>query len=170
MPQRQKTAPVEAFDLPDISEADQEFARLIALGKGTIADAFRQTHDCQGWQNTSIWGQASRHKANPKIQAWINAFRAAGVGAAGYTFEQHVAELQRLKDLSVASGNMGAAVTCEQTIGKAAGLHVDQIRDLTNKLDPADILRDIATTAPELAEHLAAQAGIDITPRSTTRH
>jgi hypothetical protein len=169
MPQQKKTAPIEATDLPDISEADQEFARLVALGKMSLTDAFRQTRDCSAWQATSIHAQASRHRSNPKIQAWIDAFRTAGVGAAGYTFEQHVAELQRLKSLSVNSGNMGAAVQCEQTIGKAAGLHIERVQEVPH--DPVQALKDIAASQPEIAASLAQQAGIaveDIIPSART--
>ena len=170
MAQRQITKPIEEPELPDLSEADQEFARLIALGKGSLTDAYRATHDCASWQQASIWAQASRHRSNPKVQAWIDAFRSAGVGASGVTYERHVAELERLKKLSIASGNMGAAVTCEQTIGKAAGLHIDRVQEVPH--DPVQTLKDIAQQhGDEFAAQLAAQAGIEWNaPADTTKH
>ena len=170
MPQRQKTAPIEATDLPDISAEDQEFARLVALGKMSLTDAYRATHDCAAWSSPSVHAQASRHRSNPKIQSWIDAFRTAGVGASSVTFERHVAELERLKALCVTSGNMGAAVQCETVIGKAAGLHVEQIRDVTN-IDTVATLKEIAQTSPDLAAALAAQHGIEwSTPADATKH
>lgn len=169
MPQRQKTPPVETQDLPDISAADQEFARLIAIGKCSLSDAYRQTRDASNAQAKTVWAEASRLRSSPKVGAWVDAFRVAGLGAAGYTIEQHVSELQRLKGLSVASGNMGAAVQCEQTIGKAAGLHVERIQEVPS--DPVDALRQIAKDQPDIAASLAAQAGIaldDVMPSKRT--
>ena len=169
MPQRQKTAPVDAPSLPDISEQDQEFARLVAIGKGTLSDAYRATHDCAHWQSNSVWAKASALRANGKIQIWIDAFRAAGLGASGYTLERHVAELERIKGLSLASGNLGAALGCEQTIGKAAGLHIERVQEVP--IDPVQTLKDIAAHQPDVAASLAEQAGIpwaDIDPSSRT--
>lgn len=169
MAQRKITTPTEAIDLPDISEADQEFARLVALGKTSLSDAYRQTHDCASWVANSVWCAASKLRSNTKVQQWIDAFRSAGLGASSVTFERHVAELERLKALSVASGNMGAAVQCEQTIGKAAGLHIDRIQEVP--MDATQTLKDIAQHQPDLAAALAQQHGIEWTPSAdTTRH
>lgn len=162
MPQQKKTAPIEHAELPDLSEADQEFARLVALGKGTLSDAFRQTRDTSNYQPKTVWAEASRLRSSPKVGAWVDAFRAAGLGAAGYTLERHVAELERLKALSVKSGNMGAALGCEQTIGKASGLHVERYEDMTQRdNDPFDTLRNIARDlGDDIARQAAAKAGI----------
>ena len=168
--QRQKTKPIEAASLPDLSEADQEFARLVAMGKTSLAEAYRQTHDCAAWQSNSIWARASALRASGKVQVWIDAFRTAGIGASAITFERHVSELERLKALCVQSGNMGAAVQAETVIGKAAGLHVEQIRDVTQH-DTVQTLKEIAQASPELAAALAAQHGIEwTTPAEATKH
>lgn len=171
MPQRLKTKPASetAAELPDITPAQAEFVRNILAGK-TATDAYRTAFDVGDWLPSSIWCEASKLRNSPKVQQWIEASKIAGLGSTAVTYERHINELERLKALSIASGNMGAAVQCEQTIGKAAGLHVEQIRDVT-KTDPVDMLRDIARDRPDIAASLAKDIGIpieDVLPSTRT--
>lgn len=170
MPQRLKTAPaVDAKELPDLTPQQMEFVRQLLAGK-TGADAYRAAYNTENMLPATLIAAASRLRANSNVSAWLAAGREAHLGTAVLTRESHMAELERLKEIALKTGNIGAAVQAEQLRGKVAGHQVDRIQDVT-PADPVDILRDIAATAPEFAQQLAAQAGIDLTsPTSTTRH
>lgn len=150
-----------ADELPELTDKQQKFVEGLLAGK-TGADAYRAAYDCSGMNSASVIANASRLRANVNIASWLSAGRQAHLGTATVTFENHIRELERLKEIALQSGNVGAAVQAEQIRGKAAGHHVDQIRDVTERHDPAKTIRDIAQHAPELAASLAAQHGITL--------
>lgn len=143
------------------------FVRGLLAGKTGI-DAYRAAYSCEHWTANAIMVEASRLRVHPKISLWLSAARQAHLGTAILTREAHLAELERLKELALASGNLGAAIVAEQTRGKVAGHHVEQVRDVT-QYDPAHTLNEIASASPELAQMLAQQHGIDWDHKST-RH
>jgi hypothetical protein len=105
------------------------------------------------------------------VAAWLAAGRIAGLGTAVVTFDSHMRELERLKEIALSSGNVGAAVQAEQIRGKAAGHHVDQIRDVTEKHDPLQTLRELAAHSPDIAIAIAAANGIAFDPNEgATKH
>lgn len=159
MAQRKITAPVEAAELPDLTAQQHEFVRHLLAGK-TGADAYRAAYDVEGTSPASVIAQASRLRANVNVSAWLAAGREAHLGTAVLTRESHMAELERLKEIALKTGNVGAAVQAEQLRGKVAGHQVDTVRDIT-PLDVTQTLKDIATASPDLAAALAAQHGIE---------
>lgn len=169
MPQQKKTAPIEAAELPDITPQQQEFVRLVISGK-TSTDAYKAAYDCNASSQRTIWAEASRLRNNPDVAAWIDAAKIAGMASCAVTYQSHIDELERLKTIAVKTGNIGAAVQAEQIRGKAAGLHVEQVRDVTQRNEPDDLLRDIAATSPAAAAALAAEHGIELPAAGTTRH
>jgi len=149
-----------AEELPDLTAQQQKFVEGILAGK-TAAEAYRSAYDCSNMLNNSIWCAASKLRNNAKVEQWIAQARMAGLGSAVVTFEGHLRELERLREFAMKSGNVGAAVQAEQLRGKVAGHHVDQVRDVTERHDPAQTIREIAAHSPELAAALAAQHGIE---------
>jgi CTP-dependent riboflavin kinase len=51
------------------------------------------------------------------------------------TFEGHVAELDRIKELALKKGSFSSAVNAETNRGKAAGLYIDRKIIKTGKLE-----------------------------------
>lgn len=150
---------VAAVELPDLTEKQQKFVEGLLAGKSG-ADAYRAAYDCSDMLSSTVIASASRLRANPNIGAWLSAARIAGLGSASVTYESHLRELERLKELALNAGNLGAAVQAEQIRGKVAGHHVEQVRDVTDRFDPAQTIREIAVHSPELAASLAAANGI----------
>lgn len=150
-----------AAELPELTDKQQKFVEGLLAGK-TGADAYRAAYDCSSMMNSTVIANASRLRADGNVAAWLSAARQAGLGTAVVTFENHIRELERLREIALSSGNIGAAVQAEQIRGKAAGHHIDQVRDVTERHDPAQTIRDIAQHAPELAAALAAQHGISL--------
>lgn len=160
MPRRKITAAIDraaAKELPELTGQQQEFVRLILAGK-TGADAYRGAYDCRNMLQNTVIAAASRLRADPNIAAWLLAAREAHLGTTVLTRDMHLAELERLKELALASGNHGAAIQAESFRGKVAGHHVERFQEIA--ADPADSLKELATVAPELAAQLAALHGL----------
>jgi hypothetical protein len=159
-----------AAELPELTGKQQKFVEGLLAGK-TGADAYRQAYDCSNMASSTVIANASRLRADDNIAAWLSAGRQAHLGTAIVTFEGHLRELERLKEIALKSGNVGAAVQAEQLRGKVAGHHVDQIRDVTERHDPAQTIREIAAHSPDLAAALAAANGIAFDPaEGLTKH
>jgi hypothetical protein len=159
-----------AADLPELTPQQEKFIKGLLEGKRTT-DAYRAAYDCSNMSPNSTWREASLLSRHPKVSQWLAAAREACLGAANVTFEGHLQQLERLREIALKSGNVGAAVQAEQLRGKVAGHHVDQVRDVTDRHDPVQTLREIATHSPELAASIAAQHGIDFDPNAAvTKH
>lgn len=169
MPQRQKTEAPKASELPDLTPQQQEFVRLRLAGK-TAADAYRGAYNTENMLPRTVWAEASRLNNDQSVTAWLAAGREAHLGTAVLTRESHLAELERLKEIAVKTGNIGAAVQAEQLRGKVAGHQVETVRDITERNEPADMLRELQQTHPSIAQQLAKDAGIELPNDSTTRH
>ena len=156
-------------DLPDLTPQQCKFVGGVLSGK-TAADAYRSAYDCSGSGENTVWVEASRLRNHTSIALWLSEARKACLGAATVTLEGHLRELERIKEIALQSGNIGAAVQAEQCRGKAAGHYVEQIRDITDH-DPSRTLTEIATHNPDLAASLAKAHNIPWEQdEATTRH
>jgi hypothetical protein len=159
-----------AEKLPGLTPNQEKFVQALLDGKRTT-DAYRAAYDCSNMLPNSIWREASLLSRHPKVAQWLSAAREACLGAANVTFEAHLQQLERIREIALRSGNVGAAVQAEQLRGKVAGHHVDQIRDVTERHDPAQTIREIAAHSPDLAAALAAANGIEFNPaEGLTKH
>lgn len=158
---------VPAEDLPTLTAQQLDFVKELLSGKNA-SDAYRAAYDCSNMLPNTIWCEASKLRNCPKVSQWVSAAKKAHLGASTLSLENHLRELERLKEAALESGNHGAAIQAEQLRGKASGHYVDQIRDLT--FDPHDTLAQIAELSPELAKILANQEGIEFVPEGETKH
>jgi|ERR1041385_1428478 hypothetical protein len=159
--QNKKTLPqnIDLADLPDLTEQQKNFVFLILQGK-SASDAYRGAYDCTNSQDRTIWCEASKLKHHPGVSQWLSAARQAELGNAKITLDQHIKRLDRLQELCIGNGNLGAAVQAEQLIGKASG-HYKETVDFTLKDDPHQALKELAALSPSIAKELAAQYGIE---------
>lgn len=154
---RQKITQTIAVDLPDLTPNQYAFVEGLLAGK-TASDSYRAAYSCENASDRTIWAEASRLRNCPKVSAWLTAARQAHLGKATVTLDEHLRELERLKEIAISTGNVGAAVQAEQLRGKAAGHYVEQVADVT--IDPIRTLQEIAELSPELADALAKHHGI----------
>ncbi len=156
---RRKITEVEqlADELPDLTEQQMRFVESVLAGK-RASDAYRAAYDCSNMQPATIWAAASRLRNLSKVQLWISAARKAGLGPTSVTLADHINELERLKEIALDTGNVGAAVQAEQLRGKAMGHYTEKL-DVT-VTDIADELRELQKISPELARAYAADRGV----------
>jgi phage terminase small subunit len=159
MAQNKKTGEFQVEDLPDLTPMQSKFVEGLLAGK-TASDAYRAAYSTENMQEASIWALASRLRHDVKIASWLTAARMAKLGTAKVTFDDHQQELERLREISVKTGNLGAAVQAELARGKASGHYVDKIDVTRREADPVSTLRQIATHSPDLARELAAANNI----------
>lgn len=152
---------IDAENLPDLTDNQMKFVEGVLAGK-TASDAYRAAYDCSGSTNNTIWCEASKLNSNPKVSQWLAAARIAGLGSAVVTFEGHVRQLERIREVALKTGNVGAAVQAEQIRGKAAGLHVDQVRDVTDRHDAAQTIQQLAELTGADPHAIAAKYGVSL--------
>jgi len=161
MPQNQKTDAFAVGDLPDLTDQQMAFVKGLLDGK-TASDAYRAAYDCSEMLPNTIWAAASRLRHHSKVDAWLQAARLAKLGSAKVTLDDHLTELERLRELAAATGNYGAAVNAEVSRGKAAGHYVDKIANVTAENDVASTLRQIAEISPDVAAAVAAKYDLQL--------
>lgn len=147
-----------AGDLPDLTAQQMKFVENILQGKNAT-DAYIAAYNTENMQRSTIIQAASRLRNDSNIAATIYQSRIAGLGAASLTLNNHISELERLRELALSAGNHGAAVQAEQLRGKAQGHYTERL-EVTNKHDPLEELRQIAQTSPAFAAQLAKDNGI----------
>lgn len=165
MPRRQITAPADddlpydAGDLPDLTEQQMGYVQMRMAGMGR-ADAYDAAYDiAPGTSRNVLNANAAKVEHNRKVQKWIRMGKREGLVRAAVTYENHLAELDRLKDEALDSGNIGAAVQAEHYRGKAGGLYIDRVM-VDDQTNPLQVLDRIALKWPELAKQLAEKAGV----------
>lgn len=117
-------------ELPEINGKDLEFVLAIYEGMPQT-DAYKAVYANEGTKPTTIWSEASKKANNPKIRPWLEYIKLQQLKAASYTIDEHIKELDELRLLSINSGNMGAAVNATVNKGKARGLYVERVEDVT---------------------------------------
>jgi len=146
-----------ADDLPDLTDQQRKFVEGILAGRNA-SDSYRAAYNTDNMLQESVWALASRLRADVKVSSWLAAARKAGLGHAKITLDGHLTELERLKELCIETGNLGAAVQAEQLRGKAAGHYIEQTRELPP--DPLEAIQQLEAEAPEIAALLRAKHNI----------
>jgi len=110
-----------------LTPKQEKFAQEVASGKSQ-ADAYRAAFDCANSKPSTIHRKACALMDDGKIAARIESIRAPIVEKVGITLEQHLRDLERLRNLAESDGKYSAAVSAELARGKASGLHVERVQ------------------------------------------
>lgn len=105
----------------------QENFCIAYLETGNASEAYRRSYNAGRMKTDTINRKAKDLLNNGKIAARLSELRAPAVAKAQMTIEQHLADLQRLRDLAEASEKYGPAVTAEMARGKVAGFYVEKV-------------------------------------------
>jgi hypothetical protein len=147
----QVTADNSGLELPELTAKQLQFVYGIKAGM-TATDAYKIAYDCEGSDIATIWANASRLRSDSKVTSWLAHTQRQQITAANYTHDRFMADLEELKDLSVKSGNMGAAVNATVNMGKSTG-HMVEKQEITHKTNKDEL---------EQALELLQQAGMDV--------
>jgi len=95
---------------------------------------------------------------NPLVKERIDELYAAYQRQFECTFESHVIKLGEIRDLAIANGAYGPAVTAEKNRGMVAGLYIERKEILHGRIDQMsrdDVMKEIKSIS---REHPALQA------------
>lgn len=160
MARRQKTEiidfPGDQEKLPCLTERQMSFVHAICEGKG-VAEAYRMSYSTENMGQASVWTEASKLKASPKISLWLEQAQMLGMMKAVRSREQHIQRLQELSMKAEKSGNLGAAVQAEQLVGKVEGHYVEKVQDVTDYSADNSLLDELKQLLGEEAANKAAK-------------
>lgn len=117
-------------ELQALTQRQETFCTLIVKGESQ-SDAYRGAFKCPKASDKSIIERASRLMANSNIQARIEQLRAPVIEEAQLTLSTHLQSLKEIRDKALQKDQLSAAVSAEVSRGKASGLYVDKIEDVT---------------------------------------
>ena len=148
----------EGQELPLLTPKQLAFVQALSQGK-TASDAYRDAYNCSNMADTTVWSEASRLRANPKVSIWLRHSQRIGLDAARITMESHLAELARTRELAIEHGQISAGVQAEAHRGKAAGLYQNRLRLMDGPSDE-ELLKTIEELlGEEIAEAFGAALG-----------
>jgi phage terminase small subunit len=107
--------------------AKQEAFCIAYLETGNASEAYRQAYDAKKMKPETINRNAKALLDNNKIVTRLQELRAPVVKAAQITMEQHLQDLQRLRDKAEKADKFGPAIQAEMARGKVSGLYVDKV-------------------------------------------
>lgn len=105
----------------------QEAFCLAYIETSNASEAYRSAYNAGKMKAETIHRNAKALLDNNKVATRLQELRRPAVEKAQLTLEQHLIDLQRLRDLAEASQKFGPAVTAEMARGKASGFYVDKI-------------------------------------------
>ena len=118
-------ATLDQTNLPTLTAKQMGFVRGLAAGLDDNK-AYSQAYDTSNWAINSIYAQASKMRAHPKIVLWLDALKQNGQEAVERTVEAHLGELQNIKTKAIAKDQLGTAARCEELMGKVNGHYVER--------------------------------------------
>lgn len=159
-----------------LTEKQEKFCRIYATEDVTRTEAARMAGYGEG---TAAWA-ASRFlngRDYPHVLARVAEIKEELAKKYEVTFDGHVRQLAKIRDMALEKGNFTAAVAAEKSRGQVAGLYVSRSEILVGKIDQMsreEVLAEIAklqsqfpvlleSTAPTI-DMVAAQRNPDDIP------
>lgn len=102
-----------------------KFAQSIVSGMSQ-ADAYRTAYPNK-MSDKTIVEAASRQMADSNVLAMIEKLRAPVIKRAQITLENHLNDLQSLRNMATEEKQYSAAISAEVARGKASGLYIEKI-------------------------------------------
>ena len=119
-----------------LTEMQKRFAEYIVFNEGKTTGM--EAAIAAGYSKDRARVEASelqnpRH--SPLVVKYIGELREENQKKYEITFERHIAELAKLRELAIKRGSFSSAVNAEVSRGKAAGLYIEQKIIKTGKLE-----------------------------------
>ena len=150
-------------ELPQLTDAEQEFVRLIVQEGNSASDAFRKTHTTDHMKPSTVWWYASQLKGSPKVEAWRKAMMAYSLHSGILQADEFVRDMLALAERAEAAGNYGAAVQARDKAAKVAGLHIERM-EIKHISEATDVLESIGRLlGPEARKSAELELGVGVT-------
>ena len=119
-----------------LTEMQKRFAEYLVYNEGKTTG--REAAIAAGYSKDRANVEASelqnpRH--SPLVVKYLGELREENQKKYAITFERHIAELAKLRELAIKRGSFSSAVNAEVSRGKAAGLYIEQKIIKTGKLE-----------------------------------
>lgn len=153
-----------------LTEKQEKFCRIYATEDVTRTEAARMAGFGEG---TAAWA-ASRFlngRDYPHVLARVAEIKEELAKKYEVTFDGHVRQLAKIRDMALERGNFTAAVAAEKSRGQVAGLYISRSEILVGKIDQMsreEVLAEIAklqTQFPVLLESTAPTLDMVATQR-----
>jgi phage terminase small subunit len=103
---------------------------------GNASKAYRQAYDDRGMLPATVNRKAKELLDNGKITARLKELKKPVIEKAQITFEGHLDELKKLRDLAIESNQLATAISAEIARGKASGYYVTKSQVSLNQPQP----------------------------------
>ena len=106
----------------------QENFCLAYIETGNASEAYRRAYEADGMKPETVNRKAKELLDNGKIRARLVELRKPAIEGAQVTLEQHLKDLEELRELAKEFGKYGPAIQAEIARGKASGLYVEHAK------------------------------------------
>ena len=121
-----------------LTEMQKRFAELLVFGDETGPLTQTEAAIKAGYSEKRARQEGSEltnPKHSPLVVKYIGELREERIRKHEVTYENHIAELGRLREAALRKGSFSSAVNAETNRGKAAGLYIDRKIIKTGKLE-----------------------------------
>jgi len=121
-----------------LTEMQQRFAEFLVFGGPDGPMTQTEAATAAGYSPKRARQEGSElcnPKLSPLVVKYIGQLREERIRKHEVTYENHVAELARLREAALKKGSFSSAVNAEANRGKAAGLYIDRKIIKTGKLE-----------------------------------
>ena len=151
-----------------LTEMQQRFAEFLVFGGSDGPMTQTEAATAAGYSPKRARQEGSElcnPKLSPLVVKYIGQLREERIRKHEVTYENHVAELARLREAALKKGSFSSAVNAEANRGKAAGLYIDRKIIKTGKLEDLSE-QELEAKMKQILDDYAQI--IDVTPTSIT--
>lgn len=121
-----------------LTQKQELFCQEMLKADQRCSDAYRKVYNVKpGTKDATVHRCAHELIENPKVAARIKELRNSAASAAVLSLDQHMSDLETLRDEARKAGQFSAAINAEISRGKARGFYVTKVEDVTDPLKKA---------------------------------
>lgn len=121
-----------------LTQKQELFCQEMLKADQRCSDAYRKVYNVKpGTKDATVHRCAHELIENPKVAARIKELRNSAASAAVLSLDQHMADLEALREEARQAGQFSAAINAEISRGKARGFYVTKTEDVTDPIKKA---------------------------------
>lgn len=121
-----------------LTQKQELFCQEMLKADQRCSDAYRKVYNVKpGTKDATVHRCAHELIENPKVAARIKELRNSAASAAVLSLDQHMADLEALREEARQAGQFSAAINAEISRGRARGFYVTKTEDVTDPMRKA---------------------------------